>query len=105
MRAAVGGLVGTGNELIVDDVMFGMGEQDDYWRHLLPHTADVRFVGLSAPLAVLEAREKVRGDRMIGLARWQHHLVHTNRSYDLKIDTADNSPDQTAHMIIDAFGL
>ncbi|MFZ3005690.1 MAG: hypothetical protein WA047_05905, partial [Phenylobacterium sp.] len=37
---------------------------------------ETRFVGLLAPLEVLEAREVARGDRQIGLARWQFDRVH-----------------------------
>ncbi|MFZ0017309.1 MAG: hypothetical protein WAL10_08230 [Acetobacteraceae bacterium] len=52
---------------------------------LWPKTAqhEVHFVGLFAPLDVLEARERQRGDRLIGLARWQYHRVHSGIAYDL----------------------
>ncbi len=65
----------------------------------------MRFVGLFAPLAVLEARERARGDRMPGLARWQFDRVHRDMIYDLEIDASTASPQETARAIRDAFGL
>jgi chloramphenicol 3-O phosphotransferase len=44
-----------GNDLIVDDVMLGRGEGQEYRELLDPF--ELRFVGLFAPLDVLEARE------------------------------------------------
>lgn len=102
MRAAVATLARTVNNLIVDDVMLG-DELEDYRRRLddfALHTVAVR-----APLDVLEARERARGDRMIGLARWQFDRVHRGKAYDLEINTADTSPEACAHRIRDAFGL
>lgn len=53
---------------------------------------EVYYVGLFAPLDDLEQREKDRGDRLLGLARWQHDRVHKGISYDLEIDTSAHSP-------------
>jgi chloramphenicol 3-O phosphotransferase len=66
---------------------------------------DIRFVGLFAPLHILEARELARGDRDIGLARWQYDRVHRNIAYDLEIDTSVLTPSQCAQLILDRFGL
>jgi chloramphenicol 3-O phosphotransferase len=103
MRSAVGALARQGNQLIVDDLMLSPGDQQDYRRFLegLEH----RFVGLIAPLDVLEERERQRGDRMLGLARWQFDRVHSAVSYDLEIDTSLNLPQECAQMIADKFGL
>lgn len=103
MRRAVAALAGQGSDLIVDEVMVGEGEADDYRALLGDH--DLRFVGLMAPLDVLEAREKARGDREIGLARWQFARVHSGVTYDLEIDTTASSPEQSARRIAEAFGL
>jgi chloramphenicol 3-O phosphotransferase len=65
----------------------------------------VRFVGLFAPLTVLEARERARGDRLLGLARWQFDRVHRDVVYDLEIDASAASPLENARMICGAFGL
>jgi chloramphenicol 3-O phosphotransferase len=66
---------------------------------------DLRFVGLFAPLDVLEARERQCGDRLIGLARWQFDRVHDGLSYDLEIDMTISSPMDCAHRIKAAFNL
>ena len=103
MRRAIAAMAGQGNSLIVDDVIIDPADEADY-RGVLSGF-ETRFVGLLAPLAVLEARELARGDRQIGLARWQFDRVHAGRVYDLEIDTATTTPAQNAAMIRDAFGL
>jgi chloramphenicol 3-O phosphotransferase len=103
MRQAIAAMAGQGNHLIVDDVMIEPGEDGEY-RALLS-AFDIRLVGLFAPLDVLEARERQRGDRQIGLARWQYDRVHQDRVYDLRLDTSGASPEQTAGQIRDAFGI
>jgi chloramphenicol 3-O phosphotransferase len=62
-------------------------------------------VGLHAPLAVLEARERQRGDRQAGLARWQYDRVHRNKRYDLELDTSTAAPMECAEAIKRRFGL
>ncbi len=103
MRHAIVAMAAQGNNLVVDDVMTKEGQDQEY-RALLSGF-DVRLVGLFAPLDVLEARERQRGDRQIGLARWQYERVHRGRSYDLEIDTAAATPLETARRICDVFGL
>jgi chloramphenicol 3-O phosphotransferase len=103
MRRAIAAMAGQGNNLIVDDVIIDPADESDY-RALLSGF-ETRFVGLLAPLEVLEARELARGDRQIGLARWQFDRVHAGRAYDLAIDTATTTPAQNAVKIRDAFGL
>jgi chloramphenicol 3-O phosphotransferase len=66
---------------------------------------DLRMVGLFASLAVLEARERARGDRQIGLARWQFDRVHQGIVYDLELDTTAMLPRACAERIRDTFGL
>lgn len=103
MRHAVAAMAQQGNSIVVDDVMLGDGEADDYRRLL--GGFDVRVVGLFAPLEVLERRERERGDRAIGLARWQYERVHRGVTYDLEIDTTQMTPDAAAQTIRQAFGL
>lgn len=103
MRHAVAALAGQGNHLIVDEVMIDSGAVQDY-RDLL-RAFDLRLVGLFAPLEVLEERERARGDRQIGLARWQYGRVHQGITYDLQVDTSLVSPAECARLIRDAFGL
>ena len=103
MRQAIAAMAAQGNNLIVDDVMIGGGEAEEYRSLLAP--GDLRFVGLYAPLAVLEARERDRGDRAIGLARWQYERVHRGVRYDLEIDTTATTPMESAERIRAAFDL
>ena len=86
-----------GHHLIIDDVSFGK-KQIDEWRDLLKDFA-VLWVGVSAPLPVLEQREKERGNRIVGSARGQFHKVHADVSYDLEIDTHHTALDENISKI------
>ncbi len=77
--------------------------QQEYRQLLAPF--ETRFVGFFASLDVLETRERERGDRLIGLARWQYDRVHAGQVYDLEIDTATVSPAECAQLIKARFGL
>ncbi len=103
MRHAITAMAAQGNNLIVDDVMMGQGEAHEYRNLLSGH--DVHLVGLFAPLDVLEARERARGDRQIGLARWQYDRVHRDITYDLELDTMAATPPENAEKIRLAFEL
>ena len=104
MRQAAAAMAAAGNNLIVDDVMIGAGEaRDDNVRLLAPYR--LHWIGVHAPLDVLEARERQRADRMIGLARWQFPRVHAGMTYDLDLDTSKVSPREAALKIKATFGL
>ena len=102
MRHAIAAMAAQGNNLIVDDVMLG-GEEREY-RSLLADF-EPKFVGLFAPLELLERRERDRGDRMPGLARWQYTRVHRSIAYDLEIDTSVTTAIQSAQIVRDTFDL
>ncbi len=102
MRFAIAAMARHGNDLIVDDVLLGR-DQAEYDEALAGLT--VHWVGVFAPLDVLEAREKQRSDRMIGLSRWQFDRVHQGIKYDLEIDTSRSSPEECAAQIKQAFDL
>ncbi len=103
MRHAIAAMADQGNHLVIDEVMLGRGEAMAYRDLLSAH--DLRIVGLFAPLDVLERRERERGDREIGLARWQFDRVHRDVVYDLEIDATAATPMQSAGRICEAFGL
>jgi chloramphenicol 3-O phosphotransferase len=103
MRHAIAAMAAQGNNLIVDEVMIGNDKVREYRTLLEPF--DLRLVGLFAPLDVLEARERSRGDRAPGLARWQYDRVHRGMTYDLEIDTTSTTPLENAQKIRDTFGL
>ena len=103
MRRSVSALASQGNHLIVDDIMMNATDQEDYRDLLEAH--EVSFVGLFAPIEVLEQREANRKNRLSGLARWQHCRVHHGIVYDLKVDTSGTSPGENARAIIQALRL
>jgi chloramphenicol 3-O phosphotransferase len=102
MRHTVAALAAQGNDLVVDEVLLGTKARE-YAELLSPFR--LHWVGIFAPLDVLEARERQRGDRLIGLARWQYDRVHQNTKYDLELDTSRASPKACAELIRDAFRL
>ena len=103
MRGAVAAMAEAGNDLVVDEVLWEPEVLADYRRRLAPY--DFRTVGLHAPLEVIEQRERQRGDRVLGLARWQYDKVHGGLTYDLELDSSSATPDELAAQITRAFGL
>jgi chloramphenicol 3-O phosphotransferase len=102
MRHAIAAMAGQGNNLVVDEVM----RRSEWLEYAALLSAfQVWLVGIFAPLDVLEARERGRGDRMIGLARWQYDRVHRDMKYDLEIDTSGAPPSECAHLIRQKFRL
>lgn len=83
--------------MIIDDVSIGKKEVDE-WRKALAHY-HVLWVGLTAPLEILEDREKIRPDRRIGSARWQAEHVHEGVVYDLMLDTVEHTLLENVHRI------
>jgi chloramphenicol 3-O phosphotransferase len=102
MRASIAAMAGEGCNIVIDDVM--IEDRSAEYRALL-EGFDLHFVGVFAPLDVLEAREKARGDRALGLARAQFDVVHCGRRYDLEIDTSTATPEDCARVIVARFGL
>ncbi len=103
MRHSIAAMAAQGNNLIVDEVIIQAETLQEY-RHLL-QPFNLRLVGLFAPLDVLEARERARGDREVGLARWQYGRVHQGISYDLELDTVGATPEKCARLIRETFRL
>ena len=102
MRRSVAAMATDGLDLVVDDVFWG-DELADYRALLAPF--DFHAVSLVAPLEVLEERERARGDRDLGLARWQYDKVHAGMAYDLELDTSTATPEALAGRIRATFGL
>lgn len=97
MRRAAAAMADLGLDMIVDEALMTPEDMADYEALLAAH-ALIR-VGVFAPLDVLEARERQRGDREIGLARWQFPRVHRGMRYDLEIDASAASPEECAEAI------
>ncbi len=102
MRQAIVALAEQGNHLIIDEVLIGR-DREAYELLLAPY--QVYYVGVFAPLELLEVRERARGDRLIGLARGQFDLVHQGMRYDLQIDTSSMSPENCAALIVKNFRM
>ena len=107
MRHAAAALADQGNDLILDDVIIDDGEPGtilaEYRTLLASH--NLFTVGVFATLETLEARERARGDRQIGLARWQFDRVHRGCRYDLDLATDERTPEDCAREILAAFPL
>lgn len=86
-----------GHHVIIDDVSFGK-QQLDEWKKILQNFR-VLWIGVNAPLPILEQREKERGDRILGAARGQFHKVHADATYDLEIDTHQASINENVEKI------
>ncbi|MBN8889440.1 MAG: chloramphenicol phosphotransferase [Rhodospirillales bacterium 70-18] len=102
MRHAIAAMAAQGNDMIVDEVLFG-SQMAEYERLLAGF--QLFRVGVFAPLELLEARERSRGDRLIGLARWQYPRVHAGQTYDLEVDTSTATPAECARLIAARFGF
>lgn len=100
MRASVVALAKAGNNCVVDDVMLSVADQHSY--RVFAEDLTIQFVAIHAPLRVLEERERNRGDRLIGLSRWQFPRVHQGIQYDFEIDTTDTDPKDVAVAIASA---
>jgi chloramphenicol 3-O phosphotransferase len=55
-----------------------------------------------APAHILEERERVRGNRIVGEARAQVGVIHHGVAYDLTVDTSRQSPEECAGEILAA---
>ena len=85
MAPAVRALVDGGNAVIFDHVLHDRAMHESF-RHAC-EGLDVFAVGVTCPLDILEARERARGDRVLGRARGLAAVVHTFRDYDVMVDT------------------
>lgn len=99
-RSAVAAVARAGINVIVDEVLLS---EDDWkgWQDQL-EGLDVLWVAVTSDLAVVEQRERDRNDRMIGLARSQHSVVHQHAVYDVQVDTAIMDPAAASAAILAA---
>ena len=97
MRAFVGSLAVRGMSVIVDEVCEAEAVRD---YRLRAGDARMVLVKVEAPLAVIEQRERERGDRLIGLARDQAGFLHHGIAYDFTVDTSTGAPDELAREIL-----
>jgi chloramphenicol 3-O phosphotransferase len=91
-------LADCGFPVIVDHVI-----ESQRWAEECAHVLSgyrAYFVGIHCPLEILEDRERTRGDRQIGFARWQFDRVHAYGAYDFTIDSSVSSPEQSAEALL-----
>jgi len=99
-RESVGAIARAGMNVIVDDVML-REEEWESWRHATAGLS-VLWVRVRIDLDVLEDREWARKDRVVGMARWQHPLVHRFANYDVTVDTGVLDPSSAADAVFAA---
>lgn len=97
MYGAAAALATTGNDVIIDDVVFDSRVLEAAVTTL--HPFNVLFVGVLCPMDVAEERERARGDRVQGLVNAHYHRVHAHGMYDLDIDTSILTPIDCATQI------
>lgn len=95
--ACVRTLADLGHDLVIDHALVSEAEAELLKAAVSGHR--VLMVGLECPVDVLEARERARGDRVIGLAAAQCGRIHQWLQYDLVIDTASVSTEDAAERI------
>ncbi len=92
-------LVNSGYKIIIDDIAFGDKELQE-WRKTL-HGIKALYIGVTAPIEVIEKREKARKYRLAGTGKTQALRTHEGASYDLMIDTHEQSLEENVRKILD----
>lgn len=87
------------HDLIIDEVVLNNKIMQSYIDGLKEHT--VYFIGVFCDLVVMQEREMLRRDRVIGLSNAQFDKVHSGlREYDLTVDTTRHTAVEMAKEII-----
>jgi len=97
LRTALKRVVATRFDIIVDLVLRDQAEFEACLNALAGRPTYA--IGVQAPLEVLEARERARGDRAAGIAREQIGDPAYRRRYDLVLDTSTCTPAEGAAAI------
>lgn len=99
LNRSIASLARAGNNVLVDHVL----QEDGLLKECVENWAglDVLFVGVKCPLEIAEQREKERGDRDIGTARYQFERVHIHDLYDIEIDTSILNVDECVTRIME----
>ena len=83
-HCSIAAFAGAGLDLLVEHIVEEQAWADDLARML--RSFDVFWVGVHAPLEELERRERLRGDREIGEARF-HLKTHEFCRYQIEVDS------------------
>ena len=100
MRRAIAAFAKTGNNVIVDDLLFRPEYLDDYAVALAQIPA--WLIGVRCSLEVVNEREGQRTGRFPGTATSHFLEVHAHDAgYDLEVDTSASTPKDCAERIIE----
>lgn len=92
-----GAFASTGNNIVVDYILYDRAWLADLVQTLKGYK--VYFIGVNAPLDLIEQREKERGNRLLGHSRSHYYDVHQGLLYDLEIDSSELNAQQAADAI------
>lgn len=87
-----------GAHVIVDDVFLGGSASQERWEAALDGL-QVLWVGVRCPPEVAAERERLRADRVGGMAASQALVVHRGVAYDLEVDTAGSTVAECAREV------
>lgn len=100
MRRAIAAFATSGNNVIIDDLLFRPHYLEDYARALRGIPA--WLIGVRCELSVVNEREAARSGRFPGTATSHFYEVHSHAAgYDLEVDTSRSSPKSCALEIIE----
>jgi chloramphenicol 3-O phosphotransferase len=86
--------------LIIDDLISTEFLYKEFLKTFQSLQASIYLIKIHCPIDFLELREKKRGDRIFGMARfWGEHPI-TNLEHDLTVDTSLNSPEICGQLIL-----
>ncbi|MFF2661119.1 chloramphenicol phosphotransferase CPT family protein [Kitasatospora sp. NPDC058032] len=94
----VAAMARAGARIVVDEVFLGTTASQRRWDEALDGL-DVLWVGVRCAPEVAAARERARGDRVVGMAAAQAEAVHRGVRYDLEVDTAVQDAAACARLI------
>ncbi|MEU4522956.1 hypothetical protein AB0F52_30135 [Amycolatopsis sp. NPDC024027] len=97
LHASVASLAGTGLDVIMDHCLVEPAWADELTAAFAG--LDVLRVGVTCPLAVVEERERSRGDRTLGWASARFDVIHRYLPYDLTVDTSRDDPSGCAEAV------
>ncbi len=100
MHRSFAALAHAGSDVIVDHVCVHEEPARDLENAL--EGLRVLRVAVKCALDVLEARERARADRLVGMARWQAPRMHRFFDYDLVVDASVDSASRIAETIASA---
>lgn len=102
MAPVVRALVDRGNDVIFDHVLHDRAMYESW--QAATAGLDVFAVGVTCPLEILEARERARGDRVLGRARGLADVVHGFMDYDVTVDTGSHDTAACVARLLAALG-